>query len=188
MLTTFLNASQGLQDSSSARALIGVRRMGDLDPKPFVNACKMKFRKDEVEEKAIESCSKWDSHLRDPSWHPFKVVVKNDKAEVFDHRFITSCRFESYKNKNKNCAELGFLAQEAIDVEDEKLKEVKSELGEEVYEAVVKALKEMNEYNPSGRYPVPELWNKEENKRAKLKEGVEFILRKWRTMKRLRKY
>ncbi|GMY07489.1 factor of dna methylation 1 [Fagus crenata] len=39
--------------------------------------------------------------------------------------------------------------QEIIDEEDEKLNKLRKEWGEEVYMAVVTALKELNEYNPS---------------------------------------
>lgn len=70
--------------------------------------------------------------------------------------------------------------------EDEKLKNLKNEFGDEVYEAVTTALKEMNEYNPSGRYAVPELWNFKAGKKATLKEGVLHILKKWRLCKRSR--
>lgn len=66
--------------------------------------------------------------------------------------------------------------QEIIDAEDEKLKRLKNDFGNEVYEAVTTALMEMNEYNPSGRYAVPELWNCKLNRRAKLKEGVSHIV------------
>lgn len=74
--------------------------------------------------------------------------------------------------------------QEITDEEDEKLKDLKNELGEEVFEAVTRALKELNEYNPSGRYPIPELWNNKEGRKASLGEGVTFLLDRWKNFKR----
>lgn len=73
-----------------------------------------------------------------------------------------------------------FEFQEAIDDEDEKLNELRNEMGEEVYKAVVAALKEINEYNPSGRYITSELWNYAEGKRATLQEGVKVLLNQWK--------
>ena len=46
---------------------------------------------------------------------------------------------------------------------------------EKVYQAVITALTEMNEYNPSGRAVVPELWSVDEDRKASLKEVAEFI-------------
>lgn len=76
------------------------------------------------------------------------------------------------------------ISQEVIDEDDEKLKDLKTEYGEEVYQAVVTALNELNEHNPSGRYPVPQLWNNKEKRTASLTEGAEYILKQWKLYKR----
>ncbi|CAK9188252.1 unnamed protein product [Ilex paraguariensis] len=143
----------GLKDS---RAFIGVKRMGELDEKPFHVAAKRKYLDEEAVEKALELCSLWEDYLRDPSWHPFKVIMVGEKAEEF------------------------------IDEEDVKLKSLKNAFGDEVYAAVTTALSEMNHYNPSDRYPVPELWNFKEGRKAALGEVVQYILRQWKVHKRKR--
>lgn len=75
--------------------------------------------------------------------------------------------------------------QEIIDDEDEKLKELKNDHAE-VYEVVTNALLESNEYNPSSRYPVPEVWNKKERRRATLKEIIHYLFSKSKRPKRKR--
>lgn len=77
--------------------------------------------------------------------------------------------------------------REIIDEEDEKLKELRNEYGDEIYNAVLAPLKELNEYNPSGRYPVQELWNFQEDRKASLKEGMMHVLKQWKLLKRKRK-
>ncbi|XP_061340680.1 factor of DNA methylation 4-like [Gastrolobium bilobum] len=139
----------------TTRAFIGVKRMGELDGKPFEKAAKRKFANDEVNVKAVELCSRWEAYLRDPSWHPYKVLL--DKAGN---------------------------AKEILDEEDEKLRILKDEFGDEVFRAVATALTELNEYNPSGRYPLPELWNFKEGRKASLKEGVSHIINQWKLSKR----
>ncbi|KAK6933169.1 XS domain [Dillenia turbinata] len=147
----------GLKDMSG-RAYIGIKRMGELDSKPFLEAMKRKYSAEEADEKASELCSLWEEYLRDPEWHPFRIIHVNGTP------------------------------QEVIKEEDEKLKDLKNELGEEAYKAVSTALLEINEYNPSGRYITSELWNYEEGRKATLQEGVTFLLKKWKTYKLLSRF
>ncbi|KAG5565083.1 hypothetical protein RHGRI_001091 [Rhododendron griersonianum] len=67
----------------SSRATIGIKRMGDLDSKPFYIAAKRKYGK-EADSKAMELCSLWDAYLRDPNWHPFKIIRGSDEEEGMD--------------------------------------------------------------------------------------------------------
>nr|DAD26436.1 TPA_asm: hypothetical protein HUJ06_027904 [Nelumbo nucifera] len=149
---------EGLKDLTSNRkpsnCLIGIKRMGDLDSKPFFEAVKRKYSEEEAQEKAVDLCSLWEEYLKDPLWHPFKMVMINGKDE------------------------------EIINEDDEKLKSLKNEWGEEVCKAVVTALMEINEYNPSGRYTISELWNLKEGRKATLKEGIAYILKQWKQHKR----
>ncbi|CAB4270802.1 unnamed protein product [Prunus armeniaca] len=142
----------GLKEISN-RAHIGVKRMGELDSKPFQEAMKRKYNEEEAEEKATELCSLWEEYLKDPDWHPFRVTTVDGQHKEF------------------------------INEQDEKLKDLKKQLGDEVYNAVTSALKEINEYNPSGRYITSELWNYAEGRRASLQEGVDFILKQWKIKK-----
>ncbi|GFP82329.1 factor of DNA methylation 4 [Phtheirospermum japonicum] len=138
----------------NSRANICVKGMGELDVRPFAKAAEMKYAGEDWKAKAVELCSLWEHYLRDPSWHPYKVVM------------------------------VGGAHKEILDENDEKLKELKTELGDEVYEVVTTALNEMNEYNPSGRYPVKELWNSNEKRKASLKDGIEHLLKQWKSLKK----
>ncbi|KAF3444197.1 hypothetical protein FNV43_RR13887 [Rhamnella rubrinervis] len=139
-----------------SRGNIGVKRMGELDSKPFYEAMKRKYDEEEAGVMAMEKCSIWEEYLRDPDWHPFKITIVEGEHKEF------------------------------INDEDEKLKGLKEEMGDEVYKAVTTALKEINEYNPSGRYMVSELWNFGEGRKATLKEGVTFVLKQLQRRKRRR--
>ncbi|KAL3334304.1 hypothetical protein AABB24_030837, partial [Solanum stoloniferum] len=129
---------------------IGVKRMGELDNRPFHEAMKRSYNESEADERATELCSLWEEYLRDPGWHPIKVVMVNGKPE------------------------------NVIDDEDEKLKDLKKNYGDEVCKAVTAALMEVNDYNPSGRYIISELWNYAVNKKATLEEGVTVLLNMWK--------
>ncbi|GMI86246.1 INVOLVED IN DE NOVO 2, RNA-DIRECTED DNA METHYLATION 12 [Hibiscus trionum] len=147
----------GLKEISS-RSQIGVKRMGELDSKPFLEAMKQRYNEELAEERASEICSLWEEYLKDPDWHPFKRI-KLEGGEEY---------------------------QEVIDDEDEKLRDLKDQMGNEAYKSVTSAIKEINEYNPSGRYIISELWNYGEGRKATLKEGVVFLLKLWENAKRKR--
>lgn len=68
------------------------------------------------------------------------------------------------------------MVQEVVDEEDEQIRNLREEWGEDVMNAVKTALEELNEYNASGRYTVPVLWKKKENRKATLKEVIEYML------------
>ncbi|KAL6503699.1 hypothetical protein OROGR_025622 [Orobanche gracilis] len=143
----------GLKEMS-INSHIGVKRMGELDSQPFHRAMKRRYNEAEADERATELCSLWEEYLRDPEWHPIKVVNVNGKYQA------------------------------VIKEDDEKLRDLKESYGDDVYNAVTSALFEVNEYNPSGRYIISELWNYNESRRASLKEGVEVLLKQWIFYKR----
>lgn len=66
----------------SNRAFIGVKRMGELDSKPFQIASRRRYSSEEADLKAIEMCSLWEKHLTDPMWHPIKVITVEGSHKV----------------------------------------------------------------------------------------------------------
>ncbi|XP_026453194.1 factor of DNA methylation 3-like [Papaver somniferum] len=88
----------------------------------------LKLFGDALTSQFAQICGLFDANVRDAYWHPFKITLVNGKH------------------------------QELInEEEDELLKGLKNGKGVESYFAVVHALMELNEYNPCGRFPVPEL-------------------------------
>ncbi|KAK7281497.1 hypothetical protein RIF29_09551 [Crotalaria pallida] len=135
---------------------IGVKKLGEISAKPFQKVCKDRYATQKLAlSESANLHSKWQNEILDSTWQPFKIVeVEKEGKEV------------------------------VIDEDDQKLSTLKTELGEEVYEAVVTALKEMvtalldmNEYSSSGRrYVVPEIWNFKVGRRATLKEVIAYII------------
>lgn len=63
--------------------------MWELDGYPFLAAMKEIYPHDEALEKALMLCSLWENHLKDPSWHPFKIVMDDTgNAKVCLHIII----------------------------------------------------------------------------------------------------
>ncbi|XP_042476645.1 NAC domain-containing protein 30-like isoform X2 [Macadamia integrifolia] len=141
---------KAMNNFSNNHAVIGIKRLGELNEKPFRDVCSKKFSAGEWDVKSSELCSTWQEHIKNSDWHPFKTINIFGKI------------------------------QEIIDESDKKLKDLRDEWGDEVYKAVKTALLEVNEYNPSGRYAVPELWNFSEERRASLKEAIQYILKRRR--------
>ncbi|ESQ27119.1 hypothetical protein EUTSA_v10018261mg [Eutrema salsugineum] len=147
----------GLRELLSDRTNIRIKRLGELDEKPFMKACKERFTGEEADVQHAMLCSKWQENLKDPAWYPFKRVGTGDKM------------------------------QEVVDEEDEQIRSLREEWGEDVKNAVKRALEELNEFNPSGRYSVPALWNFKEKRKATLKEVIEYMTLQIRNLNLKRK-
>lgn len=88
---------QTLQGLTDAEADIGVKRMGEVQVKPFQDACSKKFPYGDWEVKASEICSSWQGILGDPSWHPFKNNTVDGKLQV---PLIYLCKFFYLRRRN----------------------------------------------------------------------------------------
>ncbi|PIA60312.1 hypothetical protein AQUCO_00300072v1 [Aquilegia coerulea] len=143
----------GLENVLSQQSLFGIKRMGELNSEPFRDACMQKFLGEDLEIKSIELCSLWQENIKNQQWFPFKTIQMNGKCD------------------------------EIIDVNDDKLKQLKDAWGEQVYKVVCVALSEINEYNPSTRCAVPEIWNFKENRKASLKEVIGCLLNELKVLK-----
>ncbi|KAK2637486.1 hypothetical protein Ddye_032278 [Dipteronia dyeriana] len=146
-----------LQDMLSSPTTLAIKRMGEVDRTPFLQACSLRFPDGDWEVMSAELCSTWEENVKDPHRHPFKMVVYQGNL------------------------------RETIDDDENKLKDLRNEYGKVVYDAVTNALLELNEYNPSGRYVVPEVWNLKERRKATLKEIIQYIMNQLKTHMRKRR-
>ncbi|GJM95371.1 hypothetical protein PR202_ga12099 [Eleusine coracana subsp. coracana] len=140
-----------LQLDSGGR-ILGVKEMGRLNRKPFDEACASKLSPTEAKKTASKLYATWENLLKNPNWKPFKTVVVGD-----DHH-------------------KSILLGKDIDVDDDKLQELKRAWGEGAHNAVVRALVEMSEYNClDDRTITYELWNYKAGRKATTIECVEYM-------------
>jgi hypothetical protein len=64
----------------SGRAIVGIKRMGQLDERPFQVA----YRDDDAEVKAASLVSNWQEEIQRTSWHPFTTIQvdREDKVSI----------------------------------------------------------------------------------------------------------
>jgi len=136
---------KGFMELEGARNF-GVKEMGKLNEKPFQAACAVSLPPEEAELAASELYSIWEKLLNEPSWKPFQIVAVG-----------------------------GDCQNEIIDVDDEKLQELRREWGEGPYKSVVDALMERKEYNSNGVFTY-DLWNYKEGRKATLEEVIEYLI------------
>ncbi|TVU21918.1 hypothetical protein EJB05_31589 [Eragrostis curvula] len=134
---------------------VGIKRMGEIKDYPvFRVACQRRHGENKSDDYAAMLFSKWYEKLGDPSWHPFKIVESDGKLK------------------------------EVLDDQDGNLLQLRAEYGDDVCNEVTTALIEMNEYNPSGRYCVRELWNFKEGRKATVKEAIHGLEAAWKRLRR----
>ncbi|KAH6771337.1 hypothetical protein C2S52_016140 [Perilla frutescens var. hirtella] len=138
---------------------IGINNVGEIDSKVFITEMEKRFSSSSYAViKGVELCSLWREKLANPQWHPFQIV-EDDKGRP----------------------------QILVNDNDELLRALKQEWRNEVYNAVRKALKELNEYSPRKRSTVPEIWNFNKNRKAKMEEAISFVFAELMTQKQLKK-
>ncbi|CAN6361411.1 unnamed protein product [Urochloa humidicola] len=137
---------KGFLEIDTGGRKIGIKEMGELNEKAFKAACLAKVPPEEASAASYELYSSWQQQLGDLSWYPFKTVTVDGNQ------------------------------QEIVNVDDDKLQELKRAWGSAAHDAVVNALVEMKDYGRlSDRSIAYELWNYKEGRRASTRECVNYM-------------
>lgn len=169
----------------SVNPKIRIKMMGELDKKAFELACKQRFPKEE-HSKIEKIYSTWQENIRNVEWNPYKNAILNGQAQVICyciHSDNTSLSLNLLLGYTSICNRIilenvFIFPQEVIDEEDEQLKGLKSDLGDEAYKSVCAALLEMKA--SGSRDVVPEFWSKD-GRKATMSEAIRFFLGKWKS-------
>ncbi|XP_026450265.1 factor of DNA methylation 1-like [Papaver somniferum] len=65
----------GFANNGTRPPAIGIKRVGELNDKPFRDICIKKFSTTEWETKSVELCSLWQNKIQDSGWYPYKHVT-----------------------------------------------------------------------------------------------------------------
>jgi hypothetical protein len=76
-------------------AYIRIKMMGQLNEKAFEDACRWKYADDEYKFRAAGLISVWQDEVRNPSWHPFRIVEDADGKTK-----VTVCSLCSLRSSN----------------------------------------------------------------------------------------
>ena len=77
------------------RSQLGIKKMGELDPKPFQDLCLQKYSSEQWQEISAMLCSSWEENLKNPFWCPFKKIEVNGILQVHDYEFSPFIRWLS---------------------------------------------------------------------------------------------
>ncbi|KAM3197596.1 hypothetical protein ACQJBY_072957 [Aegilops geniculata] len=130
----------------SGGAVVGIKRMGQLDENPFRAACNLKYKDNNPEGKAAKLVSYWQEEIQNPLWRPFLTILVDEEDK------------------------------EVIDDNDPILSKLRLDYDDSVCDAVKDALRELNEYSPRGRHVMNEVWSFREGRKATMTEVITCIL------------